>query len=138
MASNPAYTKYHPKWYRRRIPIFWWVHRRAHTRFILRELTCIAVAFYALVLLFFVRAVAQGPDAYASFMSWFETPLAIILHAIVFAFVLFHSITWFNLAPKALVFRVGKNRIPDAMIAASNYVAWIVISTTLAWIILTR
>jgi fumarate reductase subunit C len=137
MNQNPHYTKHHPKWHRARMPIFWWVHKWVHAKFILRELTSVAVALYALVLLFQIRALAQGPEAYADFLTWLRTPLSIILHAIAFLFVLFHCITWFNLAPRALVVRIGKKRIPDAVIAASNYVAWVVVSAAMAWIILT-
>lgn len=118
------------------MPIFWWVYKWVHAKFILRELTSVAVALYALVLLFQIRAIAQGPEAYANFLTWLRTPLSIILHAMAFLFVLFHCITWFNLAPRALVVRMGKKRVPDAVIAASNYVAWVVVSAAIAWIIL--
>jgi len=136
MTQNSHYTKHHPKWHRVRIPIFWWVHKWVHLKFILRELTSVAVAFYAVVLLFQVRALAQGPEAYANFLAWLKMPVAVFVHAIAFLFVIFHSVTWFNLSPKALVVRIGKRRIPDAVIAASNYVAWVIFSAAMAWIIL--
>ncbi len=136
MTQNHHYTKHHPKWYRVRMPIFWWVRKWVHAKFILRELTSVAVAVYALVLLFQIRTVTQGPEAYASFLAWLKTPVAIILHAIAFLLVIFHSVTWFNLAPRALVVRIGKKRIPDVVIAASNYAAWVVFSVAIAWIIL--
>ena len=40
-----------------------------------------------------------------------------------FAFVCLHAVTWFNLAPQAMVVRVGATRVPGWMIAASNYAA---------------
>jgi fumarate reductase subunit C len=136
MAHNPHYSKYRPRWYRARVPIFWWVHKWTYARFILRELTSVFVALYALVLLFHIRALAQGPEAYASFVVWLKTPGALAMHVIAFVFVVFHSITWFNLAPKALVLHLGKKRVPDAAIAALNYVAWGVVSVVIAWILL--
>ena len=136
MTQNPHYTKHHPKWYRVRMPIFWWVHKWVHMKFILRELTSVAVAFYAVVLLLQIHALAQGPEAYVNFLAWHKTPIAIILHAIAFLFVLFHSVTWFNLSPRALVIRIGKKRIPDAMIVASNYAAWLVFSAAIVWMML--
>jgi len=136
MTQNPHYTKHHPRWHRVRMPIFWWVHKWVHMKFILRELTSVAVALYALVLLFQIRALTQGSEAYANFLAWLKTPGAIVLHAIAFLFAILHSVTWFNLSPRALVVRIGKKRIPDAVIAASNYVAWVIFSAALAWIIL--
>ena len=44
---------------------------------------------------------------------------------------MFHAVTWFNLAPKAMAIRVGGKRLPDLMIAAPNYVAWVVVSAAL-------
>lgn len=136
-SHNPNYTKYHPRWYRKRMPIFWWVHKWTHVTFILRELTSVFVAFYALVLLLQIRALTQGPGAYANFLAWLETPVSIVLHAIALVSVVFHSVTWFNLAPKALVIRLGKKRIPGVVIATLNYIAWVALSSVVAWIMLT-
>ena len=136
MSHYPRYKKYRPKLYRKRLPIFWWVRKWPHARFILRELTSVFVAFYAIVLLLHVRALSAGPEAYADFMAWLQTPLALILHAIALVMVLYHSITWFSLAPKAMVLRVGSKRIPGWAIAGANFAAWGVFSAALAWIIL--
>lgn len=137
MRPNPHYTQYHPKWHRIRIPIFWWIHKWAHVRFILRELTSVFVALYALVLLFHVRAIMQGPEAYANFLTWLKTPGSIGLHTVALVFVIFHSVTWFNLAPKALVVRVGNTRIADVVIVLLNYAGWGIFSAVIAWILLT-
>jgi len=64
------------------MPIFWWVHKWTHAKFILRELTCLSVAFYALVLLFQIRALTQSQEAYTSFLELLKTPVSIVLHGI--------------------------------------------------------
>ena len=134
--ENPRYTEYHPKWYRTRMPIFWWIHEWPHIRFITRELTSVFVAGYAIVLLLFVRALTKGPQAYEAFLTCLKSPVSIALSTIALLFVIFHSVTWFNLAPKALVLHLGKKRIPGVMIVTSNYVAWGIVSIVVAWIIL--
>lgn len=136
MIQNLQYTKYHPRWHRTRMPIFWWVHKWVHLRFILRELTSLSVAFYALVLLFHIQALTRGAPAYADFLTWLKTPLSLGLHAIAFLFVLFHSITWFNLAAKALVLRIGKKRLSGTVIISLNYIAWGILSAAVAWMVL--
>ena len=136
MSHYPRYKKYRPRVYSKRMPIFWWVSKWPHTRFILRELTSVFVAFYAIVLLLHVRSLAAGPEAYANFMAWLQTPLALALHTVALVMVLYHSITWFSLAPKAMVLRVGSKRIPGWAIAGANFAAWGVFSAALAWIIL--
>ncbi len=132
MNDNPSYTKYHPKSYRKRIPILWWTHKWAHAKFILREFTCVFVAFYAITLLIHIRALSQGEEVYATFSQWLQTPGSLILHLIAFLFLLFHSISWFHLAQKALVLRLGDKTIPGVVITASHYFAWIVISAIIA------
>lgn len=136
MSHYPRYKKYRPKVYNKRIPIFWWVHKWPHTRFILRELTSVFVAFYAIVLLLHVRSLAAGPEAYVDFMAWLQTPFALALHTVALAMALYHSVTWFSLAPKAMVLRIGRRRIPGWAIAGANFAAWGVFSAVLAWIIL--
>ena len=64
MSAVPHYTPYHPKWYRRPVSVWWWLHHRPYTTFVLRELTSVAVAFFAVVCLWQVRALVQGPEAY--------------------------------------------------------------------------
>ena len=136
MKREASYSKYRPEPYRERMPIFWWVNRWAHIRFIARELTSVFVAAFAIELLLLVRSVYAGPQAYALFLVWLQAPLSLALHAVGFLFVAFHSFTWFNLAPKALVIRVGKLRIPDAAIVGGNFFGWIVFSVVLAWLML--
>ncbi|QXD14539.1 hypothetical protein GQ464_014030 [Rhodocaloribacter litoris] len=136
MSHRPRYRRYQPRLYQRRMPIFWWVHRAAHIRFITRELTSVFVAFGALELLFLVRALGQGPAAYAAFLAWLQTPVALILNAVTVLMLLFHSLTWFNLAPRALVLHAGGRRIPDAAVRGLNYAAWVVVSAGLAGLLL--
>jgi fumarate reductase subunit C len=135
--SAPAgYTPYHPRWYRRRVSVWWWLESRSYTGFVLRELTSVFVALFALVLLWQIRALGQGPDAYARVLARLRSPLFVTLNALALAFVLFHSITWFNLAPKAMVVRLKGKRVPDLVVAGANYAAWIVLSAAVAAILL--
>ncbi|MBI4548828.1 MAG: fumarate reductase subunit C [Ignavibacteriae bacterium] len=136
MTINTQYTKFRPQRYQTRVPIFWWVHKWAHLRFITRELTSVFVAIYAFVLLFQLWALNQGAETYALFLAWLRTPISIGLHMVALLFVIFHSITWFNLAPKALVLRLGTKRVPDAVLIVLNYLAWGVLSVVIAWIML--
>jgi fumarate reductase subunit C len=126
-AAAPAtYTPYHPRWYRRRVSVWWWLKKPSYATFVLRELTSVFVAGFAVVTLLQVRALSAGPEAYARFQQRLESPIVLAFHAVALAFVLFHSITWFNLAPKAMVVRLGGRRLPDAAVVAGNYAAWVV------------
>ena len=135
---NPPvqYTLYHPKWYRRTVSVWWWLENWSYTRFVLREITSVFVAFFALIYLGLVRSLVAGPVAYAHFMARLQSPWFLILHIVTLLFVLFHAITWFNLAPKAMVLRLGGKRVPDFVIVAGNYLVWLVASAVVAWFFL--
>jgi succinate dehydrogenase subunit C len=136
MSSGAHYTPYHPRWYRRRVSVWWWMESRSYTGFVLREISSVAVAFFAAVLVAQLRALARGPEAYARFAAALASPLMLAASLVAFLFVTFHAVTWFNLAPTAMVVRLRGKRVPDAVIVGSNYLAWIVLSVAVAFILL--
>jgi fumarate reductase subunit C len=136
MSARPAYTPYHPKWFRRRVSVWWWLKSGPYVFFVLRELTSVFVALVAFLLLGLVRSVAEGPEAYGRFVAWLGSPFALALGGVAFVFVLFHTITWFNLAPKAMAVRLGGRKVPDWAVAGLNYVAWAVLSGGVAALLL--
>jgi len=135
---NEAYRRHHPKWYRARMPIFWWLRRLTYARFILRELTSLAVAYAALLLLVEVYAVEAGPDAFSQFSAWLGSPPVVVLHGLVLLALLFHTVTWINLAPRALVLRFAGRRLPGAMVLLGHYVMLTATTVFLAWVLLRR
>ena len=52
-----------------------------------------------------------------------------MFHLLALAFAIYHSVTWFNLTPKALPLQVGEGFVPDWVIAGAHYAAWIVVSS---------
>jgi fumarate reductase subunit C len=114
--------------------VWWWLKSRAYSKFVLRELTSVFVAFFAMLYLWQLRALAAGPEAYAQFVARLKTPLFLTVDTVAFLFVLFHTITWFNLTPTAMVVRVKGRRVPDRIVAGSNYVVWVLLSGIVAWI----
>lgn len=136
MKETPASTAYPPKRYRKRVSTYWWAWQPSYLKFILRELSSLPVAYAVVLILLHLRALTHGPEAYGAFQAWLQRPVVIVLNVVAFFFVLLHTITWFNLAPRALVVRVRGHRVPDRLIAASNYGAWLVVSVVVAWRIL--
>jgi fumarate reductase subunit C len=136
MKNIHNYTLYHPKWYRKRVSTYWWTRQWAHSKFILRELTSIFVAYFVVLTLMLLRTLGEGPASYEAFQDWLSRPLVVLFNVISLVFVLYHAITWFNLAPRALPVRLGGKRLPDWMVASPNYVAWIVVSIVVAWFVL--
>jgi fumarate reductase subunit C len=131
---NP--TEYLPRSYRARVSTYWWLARWAYVKFILREASSIFVAWIVVLTLLGIRALTRGPADYAQFEEWLRSPAVLALNAVSLCFVIFHAVTWFNLAPKAVAVRVRGKRLPGVAIAAPNYAVWVAISAAVAWILL--
>ncbi len=121
--------------YVRPMPATWWLRRWPYLIFMLRELSSVFVAAYLILLLVMIYRVSQGSAAYASFLETLRSPFAIFFHVVALAFALLHTITWFNLTPQAVAVRVGEDRLRPGLIIAPNYVAWVIVSAIVAWIL---
>jgi fumarate reductase subunit C len=135
-AVNPDYRLYHPKWHRRRIPIFWWLGKRSYIRFIARELTSVFVAYCAVLLLLQTWMLGRGEAAYARFSEWLASPPLVGFHLLTLLAVVFHTVTWLGLAPTALVISVRGRRVPSRAVLLAHYAAWAVASGVVAWALL--
>lgn len=125
------------KEYIRPIPATWWLKKRAYTLFMIRELTAVFIAGYVIFLLCLLYKASQGPDAFAGFVEGLKSPVSIGLHLIALAMALYHSITFFNLAGAVIrVFR-GEERVPPLAIVIPNYILWVVVSASVAFIAIT-
>ena len=130
------YTLYHPRWYRPRVSTYWWLGRWPYLKFILRELSSIFVAWTVALMLFAIAAIARGPAAWADFLETLRNPALIVINVIALGFVLFHTVTWFNLAPHALAVRLGGRRVPNLLISGPHYVLWLAMSAGVLWFLL--
>jgi len=120
------------KEYVRPMPATWWLHNIHLKLFMIRELTSLFVAGYAVFLLVLI---SHGDDLKA-FTDTLLCPTAIIFQLIALPFVVFHSVTWFNLTPKAIVLFRGEERVSPRVIAGTHYFLWAVISLLILIVVL--
>ena len=135
MAARVPYTDYHPSWKRRKMSTYWWLERRPYVAFVAREISSIFIAWAVIFLLMLIRAVFQGEDAYREFLAWAARPAVLLINIVSLVFIVFHAVTWFNLAPSALVVHVGGRKLPGNVIAASNYAAFVAACVVIAWLL---
>ena len=136
MSAPRIYTDYHPRWYRQPVSTWWWLRRRSYVAFILREVSSVFVAWSVLFLLMLIRAVGNGAGGYADFVDWADTPWVVLLNVVTLAFITYHSVTWFQLTPKAMVVRLRGRVVPGVAIAGSAFAGWVVVSLFVAWLLL--
>ena len=120
---------YHQPW-----PTRWYLRRRGYLWFVARELTAVFIGAYLLFLLVFLYSLGAGPDRFTSMLAVLAHPLARAAHAIVLVAAAWHSITWFNLTPKAMPVHVGAKRVADPLVAlAMGYLPWIMVTILILW-----
>jgi fumarate reductase subunit C len=115
---------------------YWWAKRRSYLLFMLREISCVFVAWFVVYLLLLVNAVGAGRDSYDRFLEFSANPLVVALNVVTLIFVLLHAVTWFALAPRAIVIHVRGKRVPPSAVLAGHYAAWLVVSVFVAWVVL--
>ena len=123
------------KEYVRKISATWWTERPSWRIFMLREATSLFVGLYAALLICLMRA-ARDPASFHSFYEWLRSPGSVVLHVIILAMAVFHTVTWFVAAPKALRVFKGDTRVPDKVVVGAHYGAWIAASLVIAWLAL--
>ena len=85
-----------------------------------------------------IDAMTRGAAEYHRFLEWSRHPLMVAVNIVGFLFLVLHAVTWFNLAPQAMVVHVGRRRVPGVLIAASNYAALVVVSAVILALLLLR
>ena len=131
-----VYTDYHPRWLRYHVSTYWWLQKWSYFAFILREASCIFVAWFVVYLLMLVRAVNQGDTAYQNFLTWSASTPVLLLNLVSFCFIVYHAITFFSAAPQAMVVHIGRTRVPNSLVGGAHYAGLIGTSVVVAWILL--
>jgi fumarate reductase subunit C len=113
----------------------WWLSRGTYFWFMIRELTALFVFIYVLFLLALV-ARAPSSDSFTRFFEYMKSPTSMGWHLAVLVMVLYHTVTFLNLTPKAIVLWRGEQKVPPAAIASAHYIVWIAVSLAVLWIAL--
>lgn len=115
--------------YLRAVPrVRWFFDHPRYLRYMARELTCLFIGAYTLLLVVGLGRLAEGRAAYEAFLAALKSPLGVAFHVVALGFAIYHSATWFNLTPKALPVQVGDEFLPDWVISGAHYAAWLVLS----------
>lgn len=109
-------------------PTSWYFRHPRYLRYMAREVTCIFVGAYCLLLVFGLQALAAGKESYDGFLQALQSPLSVAFHVLAFAAALYHAITWFNATQKAMPVQIGETFVPGSWISGAHYVAWAVLS----------
>jgi len=112
----------------------WFLARPGFRRFMAREATAFAIFAFLVYLLFWLRAIGDGVEAYEHMVQVTRNFVSIIGHGLVLGAVVYHSCTWFNLTPKIMPMYVAEEKVPDAWAAVfMGYLPWAVMTALVVW-----
>lgn len=115
--------------YIRKVPkTSWYLRQGRYIRYMGREVTCIFIGIYTFVLIFGIKALSQGPDAYQAFLDGLQSPVSVVFHLLALAFAVYHATSWFNVTDQAMPVLMGDEFLPGGIIVGAHYAGWAIVS----------
>ena len=106
-----------------------WIFRHPrYLRYMTREFSCLFIGGWTLLMVWGLKQLADGPQAWATFLETLRSPASIAFLVLALGFAAYHSYTWFNLTPKALPLQLGEEFVPDGVVAGAHFGVWAALS----------
>ena len=103
----------------------WWLKQPRYLRYMSREVTCIFIGAFALLMLCALERLSKGPAAYDACMAAITGPWSALGLAVILAFAIHNATSWFNVTPKALPVQIGEKFLAGKYIIGAHYAVWL-------------
>lgn len=118
--------------YERKMPSDWWLKNPRYFIYMIRELSCVAVAIFVIMHLLHFLQMGAGAGGAAKALETARSPWIIGLNVVLLLFVLVHTVTWLGLTGKIQVVRLGDNVVSPKLVSAGAFAGWIVATAVIA------
>ncbi|MCX7168484.1 MAG: fumarate reductase subunit C [Betaproteobacteria bacterium] len=115
-------------------PTSWFFRHPRYLRYMSREITCIFIGAYCVLLVVGLQRLAAGPVAWESFLLGLRSADSIVFHILALAAAVYHAATWFNATHKAMPVQIGEDFVPPNVISGAHYVVWVVLSVAVLFL----
>jgi len=122
-------SPYHPV-----MPANWWLSRPSYARYLLRELTCVFVGAYAGAWILGLNALAGGRAGWEGFLAMMMSGSGLLFQVVALISVLYHMVTWFELAPRSMRLRVGGRSVSPMTVIVGHYIVWAAVTVAVLWL----
>ena len=114
----------------------WYMRNGRYKVYMMREMTCLLVGVYSMLLIFGLVALAEGSaERWNAFLASQQNSAMVTFHALALIyFLIYQTFAWFELAPKAMPLQLGEKKLPDSYIVIAHYIAWAVLSAIIFWL----
>ncbi len=117
------------------LPRNWWLKKAAYFRFMMRELTSVAVLAYTLLIVWTLGSAANS-GGFSTLYAFLSTSLSVSLHVVILALALYHTGTWIALTPKVMVLWRDDERVDPDFIAGVTGISFLMITGATIWLVL--
>lgn len=104
----------------------WYFKHPRYLRYMSREVTCIFIGAFALLMLCLLERLSAGQAAYEHFLGALRGPWGVLGLLVVLVFAVHNATSWFNVTPKALPVQRGEEFLPGKYVVAAHYAGWVV------------
>jgi fumarate reductase subunit C len=122
--------------YKRPMSAAWWTKNTHYTLFMLRELTSVFIWAFLIFYLVQLSRLGEGTESYLALRDERASFGWILFHVVALIAAVYHTFTFFNVSPQAIVVRLGEEKVPPGFIVGPQYAAWLTISVFIAWLVL--
>jgi fumarate reductase subunit C len=106
----------------------WFLTQTRYKRYMAREVTCLFIFAYTFLLVWGLKRLSEGPDAFNAFVQALGSPLGVLFNLVVLIAAVYHSTSWFNVTPQAMPIQRGEEFVPGKIIVGAHYALWAVAS----------
>ena len=99
-----------------------------YLRYLSREVTCVFIGAFALLMLCAVERLSKGQAAYEEFLAAITGPLSALGLLVILAFAVHNTTSWFNVTPKAMPLQIGEEFLAGKYIIGAHYAVWAIAS----------
>ncbi|CRK85496.1 Fumarate reductase subunit C [Candidatus Providencia siddallii] len=102
--------------YIREIKSDWWRKNNFYKLYMMRECTSIFQIWFSFLVLYGIFMLKNGEKSWFIFINFLNNPIVYIINTITLIAMLIHTITWFNLVPKAINIIINDIKISEKTI----------------------
>jgi fumarate reductase subunit C len=110
---------------------WWWTKNPFFLRYMIREATSVFVLIYSRLLILGLYQLKQGEAGWQQWLALVNHPAIIVFNLAALAAALYHATTWFKLAPKIMVVRLGDWKLPEPLMVIGQWIGLLVTSALL-------
>lgn len=109
----------------------WWNKLGFYRFYMVREGTAVVQLWFSLLVMYGVYCLKGGPADWADYVHLLQNPVVVLINILTLAGTLLHTVTWFQLAPKAANIVIKNEKMGPEPIVRALWVVTIIVNAAI-------